>query len=145
MGQLYLARLAALKNSALYINREQEDFLGEVCATGHALHLLKSQRNANNARHMATGNHRPETTKPGSGQNRHSGLHGRYKTGAVFRGQGGCGPCRWKQRLLPLVPQAKIKSKCHQPMESKALARICFPFPLASTCDVQADSLYLCS
>ena len=84
MGQLYLARLAALKNSALYINREQDDFLGEVCATGHALHLLKSQRNANNARHMATGNRHPETTKPGSGQNRHSGLHGRYKTGPSF-------------------------------------------------------------
>lgn len=53
-------------------------------------------------------------TKPGSGQNRLPGFTA-VQDQAVFRGQGGCGPCRWKQEIAPVSAAAKITSKCHKP------------------------------
>ncbi|WP_218240147.1 hypothetical protein [Comamonas fluminis] len=76
----------------------------------------------------------PEVAEPASG------LYGWYQTSPFFADQGGCGPCRWKQEIAPVSASAKITRKCHQP-KNPAAANVCFSFPLANTCDLQADSL----
>ncbi len=74
-----------------------------------------------------------------------SGLHGRCKTVPYFADQGGYGPCRWKQEIAPFGASSEDKEQVPNARGIKGPGGVCFSFPLAITCGLQADSLYLCS
>jgi hypothetical protein len=69
----------------------------------------------------------PEMTKPGSGETDFRALRP-VPDRAVFRGSRRVWSLPLEATIAPFVPQAKIKSKCQQPMESKASAEFAFPF-----------------
>ena len=57
-----------------------------------------------------------------------SGLYGRYQTGPSSRIKEGVVLSAGSNDCSLFWPQAKIKSKCQQPVKSKAMAEFAFPF-----------------
>ncbi|QQN68048.1 MULTISPECIES: hypothetical protein [Comamonas] len=86
----------------------------------------------------------PEMTKPGSGETDFRALRP-VPDRAVFRGSRRVWSLPLEATIAPFCASSEDKEQVPTAHGIKGLGGVCFSFPLASTCNVQADSLYLCS
>jgi hypothetical protein len=86
----------------------------------------------------------PEMTKPGSGETDFRALRP-VPDRTVFRGSRRVWSLPLEAKIAPFCASSEDKEQVPTAHGIKGLGGVCFSFPLASTCNVQADSLYLCS